>query len=132
MRQKSVFSIAVLAIALAAGCAKKQDDAALVTNIKSQMFSDAQLKGPSIEVTSKDGQVTLAGTVASDAVRYDAYKIATQTPGVSKVNDQMTVQVAEIAPPPQAAPAPAPEPETCASEGRAAVERSEEEASSRD
>jgi hypothetical protein len=106
MRQKSVFSIVLLAIALAAGCAKRPDDAALVTNIKSQMFSDAQLKGASLQVSSKDGQVTLSGTVSSDAARYEAYKIATQTPGVSKVNDQMSVQVAQADPPPQAAPAP--------------------------
>src|ERR1700722_11698248 len=95
MRQKSVLSIALLVIALAIGCAKKPDDAALVTNIKSQMFSDAQLKDASLQVISKDGQVTLSGTVPNDAARYEAYKIATQTPGVSKVNDQMAVQQAQ-------------------------------------
>ena len=94
MRQKCAFCIALLAIVLAAGCARKADDAALVTNIKSQMFSDAQLKDASLQVTSKNGQVTLAGTVSSDAARYEAYKIATQTAGVSKVNDQMSVQEA--------------------------------------
>lgn len=109
MRHRSVFSVAALAIALAAGCAKHPDDAALVTNIKSQMFSDAQLKDASLQVASKDGQVTLSGAVPNDAARYEAYKIATQTPGVSKVNDQMNVQVAETAPP-EPAPAPAPAP----------------------
>ncbi len=108
----------LLAIALAAGCAKKPDDAALVTNIKSQMFSDSQLQGVSLQVASSGGQVTLSGTVPSDAARYEAYKIATQTPGVSKVNDQMTVQVAQVAPPaeppasvPVAAAAAAPPPQ---------------------
>jgi hypothetical protein len=57
------------------------------------------LNGASLEVTSKDGQVTLAGTVPNDAARYKAYKIANETAGVTKVNDQMTV-----------APAPALEP----------------------
>ena len=105
MRPRSVFSVALLAIALAAGCAKRPDDAALVTNIKSQMFFDSQLKDASLQVTSSGGQVTLSGTVPSDAARYEAYKIATQTPGVSKVNDQMTVQVAQ-AETPAAPPAP--------------------------
>jgi hypothetical protein len=58
------------------------------------MFSDPLLKNASLRVTSDQGQVTLSGTVSSDAARLDAYKIATQTPGVSKVNDQMTLEVA--------------------------------------
>lgn len=105
MRLRSILAITVLAGVVAAGCARKSDDAALVTNIKAQMFSDSQLKGANLQVTSKDGQVTLTGTVPTDAARLDAYKIATQTPGVSKVNDQMTVAGAQAA---QAAPAQAP------------------------
>jgi hypothetical protein len=105
MRQRCVPSLAILAVVLAAGCAKKPDDTALVTTIKSQMFSDAQLKDASLQVTSKDGQVTLAGSVPSDAARYEAYKIATQTTGVAKVNDQMTVQQTQL-PLPEAQPAP--------------------------
>jgi hypothetical protein len=107
MRQRSALSIAVLAVALAGGCAKKMDDAALVTNIKSQMFSDPQLKDASLQVTSNNAVVTLSGTVPNDAAHYEAYKIATQTPGVAKVNDQVTVQVAQAAPRQQTARAPA-------------------------
>ena len=109
MRQRCVLFVAVLAILLAAGCARKPDDTALVTNIKSQMFSDSQLKEASLQVASKDGQVTLSGVVPSDAARYEAYKIASQTPGVSKVNDQMTVQGAQIS---EAQPAAVPSPAT--------------------
>jgi hypothetical protein len=107
MRQRSALSIAVLAVALAGGCAKKMDDAALVTNIKSQMFSDPQLKDASLQVTSNNAVVTLSGTVPNDAAHYEAYKIATQSPGVAKVNDQLTVQVAQVAPRQQTARAPA-------------------------
>jgi hypothetical protein len=107
MRQRSALSIAVLAVALAGGCAKKMDDAALVTNIKSQMFSDPQLKDASLQVTSNNAVVTLSGTVPNDAAHYEAYKIATQSPGVAKVNDQLTVQVAQAAPRQQTARAPA-------------------------
>src|SRR5262249_24586797 len=63
----------------------------VATQIKSQMFSDPQLNGANLEVTSKEGQVTLAGTVPNDAARYKAYKIANETTGVTKVNDQITV-----------------------------------------
>jgi hypothetical protein len=92
MRSGFSASVAMLAILLTAGCAGKVNDATLVTNITAQMFSDSQLTGSHLQVTSADGQVTLSGTVPSDAARLDAYKIATQTPGVTKVNDQMTVQ----------------------------------------
>jgi hypothetical protein len=99
MGRRAVLSVAVLLAIFSAGCSKKVDDATLATQIKSQMFSDPQLNGASLEVTSKDGQVTLAGTVPNDAARYKAYKIANETAGVTKVNDQMTI-----------APAPALEP----------------------
>jgi hypothetical protein len=109
VRKKTIFSIVLALAVLGMGCAKKQDDGALVTNIKAQMFSDAQLKDASLQVTSNNGQVTLSGTVPSDAARYDAFKIASQTPGVTKVNDQISVQQAEAtsAPPPAPEPAPA-------------------------
>jgi hypothetical protein len=97
MQLRSILSITVLGVVFATGCARKPDDAALVTNIKAQMFSDAQLKGANLQVTAKNGQVTLTGTVPNDAARLDAYKIATQTAGVSKVNDQMTVENAQTA-----------------------------------
>jgi hypothetical protein len=107
MGRRSIFSIALLVGMLATGCSKKVDDAGLATQIKSEMFSDAQLNGASLEVTSKNGQVTLSGTVPNDAARYRAYKIANETAGVVKVNDQMTMLAA---PPPstQAAAASAP------------------------
>ena len=97
MRQKCALCIGLLGVVLVFGCARKPDDTALVTNIKSQMFSDAALKDANLQVTSKNGEVTLAGSVNNDAARYEAYKIATQTAGVSKVNDQMTVQTAQNA-----------------------------------
>jgi len=97
MGLRSILSITVLGFVLAAGCARKPDDTAVVTNIKAQMFSDPQLKDANLKVTAKNGQVTLTGTVSSDAARLDAYKIATQTAGVSKVNDEMTVAAAQTA-----------------------------------
>lgn len=107
MRERSILSVAVLAVALAVGCAKEPDDAAIVTSIQSQMFSDQQLKDASVQVSSNKGEVTLSGTVPTDAAHLDAYKIASQTAGVTKVDDQIVVQAAQAAPPPEPAPAPA-------------------------
>lgn len=109
MNRRLLQSIAVLGMLLAAGCAKAPNDAAIVTSIKSQMFSDAQLKNATLQVTSDKGVVTVSGDVPSDAARLDAYKIATQTPGVAKVNDQMRVNSATAQTgPEEAAAAPPP------------------------
>jgi hypothetical protein len=97
MHRRSILSIAVLGILFAAGCAKRVDDAALVTNIKAQMFSDAQLKGANLEISCAHGEVAIRGTVPSEAAHLDAYKIAAQTGGVQKVLDQMTVEAPQTA-----------------------------------
>ena len=110
MRERSILSVAVLAAVLAAGCSSKPNDSAIVTNIQSQMFSDQQLKDANVRVSSTKGEVTLTGSVSSDAAHLDAYKIASQTAGVTKVDDQITVQAAQAAPPPPAPPATKPEP----------------------
>ncbi|MGH9715364.1 MAG: BON domain-containing protein [Candidatus Acidiferrales bacterium] len=106
MRQRPIIAIAALAIALAAGCAHKANDATLVTNIKAQMFSDPQLKNANVQVTASNGEVTLSGTVPNDAAHLDAYKIASQTAGVARVNDKISLDqsLASAAPP---APSPA-------------------------
>jgi len=96
VRERSILSIAALALACAAGCAKKPDDAAIVTSIQSQMFSDQQLKDASLRVSSSNGEVLLSGTVSSDSAHLDAFKIASQAPGVVKVDDQIVVETTRI------------------------------------
>lgn len=110
MRHRWIFPTALLAMVPAVGCSRAPNDAALVTSIQSQMFADQQLKNANLQVTADEGEVTLTGTVPSDAAHLDAYKIASQMPGVTKVNDQITVvAVAQAAPtPPPSGPAPAP------------------------
>ena len=82
MREKCAVLVTILAAALASGCSKKPDDVALVSSIQSQMFADDQLKNTSIHVESHAGSVTLTGTVPTDSAHLEAYKLATQTPGV--------------------------------------------------
>jgi hypothetical protein len=98
MGNRLVLAVAALSIFFAMGCAKKADDAAIIISIQSQMFSDPQLRGADLKVTSADGEVTISGTVPSDAARLDAYKLATETTGVAKVNDQMSVGPAQPSP----------------------------------
>lgn len=111
--KKSLLLISLGALALAIGCASKPNDTQLATNIKAAMFSDPQTKDAGVQVDVKNGVATLTGTAPSDAAHLEAYKIATNTPGITKVNDQITVgaadQSAQAAPPAAEPPAPAPE-----------------------
>jgi len=102
--------IGVLALALmltmSVSCSRigKPSDDAITTDIKAKMFSDPTLKTATVDVVSKQGEVTLTGQVPDDAARLAAYKIASETKGVSRVNDQMSVATAQISVPQAAAP----------------------------
>jgi len=76
----------------------KPDDAAITTDIKAKMFSEPALKAANVDVSSRGGEVTLTGQVPDDSARLAAYKLATETRSVTKVNDQMTVLAAQAAP----------------------------------
>ena len=113
MRRSAILLVAlVMVLGLAAACSKAPSDQQITTAVKARMFSDPQVKTANLEVTAKNGEVTLSGELPSDAARFQAYKLANETPGVTKVNDKMTVQIVETppAPAPAAEPAPAPAP----------------------
>ena len=111
MRKSAILLVAlVVALGLAAACSKGRSDQEITTDIKAKMYSDPQVKGSSIDVIAKSGEVTLSGEVPSDAARYQAFKLATETPGVTKVYDHINVKIAEAPPAPAPEPGPAPRP----------------------
>jgi hyperosmotically inducible periplasmic protein len=67
-------------------------DAALTAKIKSKMALDDHVRASSIGVTTKDGRVTLTGTVGSDDERRRAVDLARDTKGVSGVDDRIVVR----------------------------------------
>jgi BON domain len=79
------------------GCGNvgKPSDDAVTTSIKAKLYSEPLLKSASVDVTAKDGIVTLTGQVPDDAARLAAQHIAATTAGVKTVVDQTT-----MAPPP--------------------------------
>jgi hypothetical protein len=107
--RRSLLALAMPAAAmiLVAGCSKAPNDAALATSIKAAMFSDTQLKDANVDVTVSNGVATLKGNVGSAAVRVEAEKVASQA-GAKMVDDQITIQVADVVPTPAPAPTPVP------------------------
>jgi hypothetical protein len=122
-RSTTLLLVPMLAMAFVAACNTAPNDAAIATDIKAKMFSDPQLKDSNLQVTVDKGQVTLGGSVPSDGARLAAYKLATEEKGVSKVNDQMTVEVAQATPAPSAEQAPPPAPAPAPERKRHAVKR---------
>ena len=95
----TVFFLAGILMLSFGGCGNsgKSSDDAVTTSIKSKLYSEPLLKSASVDVTAKDGIVTLSGQVPDDAARLAAQHIAATTPGVKTVVDQTT-----MAPPPPA------------------------------
>src|SRR5437016_8098130 len=107
MRKNRIGVLAlILMLTMSVSCSRvgKPSDDAITTDIKAKMFSDPALKAATVDVVSKQGEVTLTGQVPDDAARLAAYKIASETKGVSRVNDQMSVATAQISVPQAAAP----------------------------
>jgi len=92
-----VLFTAIAVVSASCGNIGKPDDAAITTDIKAKMFSEASLKSASVDVSTRSGEVTLTGQVPDDSARLAAYKIASEAKGVNKVNDQMTVLAAQAA-----------------------------------
>jgi len=103
--------VLLLVLSFSVSCSRigAPSDEAIATDIKAKMFSEPALKSAAVDVSSKGGEVTLTGQVPDDTARLAAYKIATQAKGVTKVNDQMSVVTAQVAPEP-VAPAVTPDP----------------------
>lgn len=86
--------LAVLAVGLMGsllGCSKAHTDDSISNDIKASMFSDPRTKSASLSVVVKNGAVTLTGEVPDENARYEAFKIAKETPGVVNVEDQMSL-----------------------------------------
>ena len=67
------------------------DDAAITTKVKAAVFAEPGLKSLDINVETRDGVVTLAGTVGSPELKHRATQVAQHVEGVRSVSDQLVV-----------------------------------------
>jgi hyperosmotically inducible periplasmic protein len=68
------------------------DDATITTKVKSAVLAEPGLKTLQIDVDTKNGVVTLAGTVDSPALKERATQVTQGVSGVSSVNNNLTVK----------------------------------------
>src|SRR6516225_12173101 len=115
MRATLLISLLVVGVA---GCSKPVNDEMLAKDVQDKLAADPVTRDAAVNVTAKDGKVTLRGTVKDAATQQRLEQIAHEEPGASGVEDQTAVlppPAAEQAaaqpqaePSPQAAPPPPP------------------------
>jgi hyperosmotically inducible protein len=64
-------------------------DAGITAAVKAKLLADPDVGGLKIDVDTTNGVVTLTGTVKSASERAQAMKLAQETNGVSRVEDQL-------------------------------------------
>jgi osmotically-inducible protein OsmY len=66
-------------------------DAAITTAVKTKFLADSKVSGLNIDVDTKDGVVTLNGTISNAAERRQALALARETKGVKTVKDNLKI-----------------------------------------
>jgi len=67
-------------------------DGWLTTKVQAQYFADREIKARYINVSTRDGVVSLSGYVESPEARQEAVQIARNTDGVRRVENQLVVE----------------------------------------
>lgn len=68
-------------------------DAALTIAVKTKLLADTTVGGLKIDVDSRNGVVTLTGTVRSQAEKDEALRLARETDSVRSVEDKLTISI---------------------------------------
>jgi len=84
----ALLGAAAMALVVVA-CSKS--DPGITTAVKTKLAADSTVKAYLINVDTKDGVVTLAGNVDTDAAKGRAVELARATTGVRDVRDELTV-----------------------------------------
>lgn len=106
---------ALLAVAIVA-CHKAPSDQTLTTGIQAKLYIDPTTKPANVSVAVRNGVAILTGDVPDAGIVSEAMKVASDTPGVKSVTNQMTINgvpatqqaAATSAPPPYPSSTPAP------------------------
>ncbi len=94
MKVQNVFPLAVLVAGLCFVTSCALTDTGITTNVKAKFLADDLVKSSQLEVTTKDGVVTLTGNVDSEAAKSKALELAKATTGVKNVVDMISAKEA--------------------------------------
>ena len=94
MRLQTAFSLAALVAGLCLVTSCGLTDTGITTNVKAKFVANDVVKSSQIEVTTKDGVVTLTGNVDSEEAKKTAIELARATSGVKNVVDMISAREA--------------------------------------
>jgi len=112
MRTRNFYpSIALLTMlfALTVGCSKHPNDETIAKDIQSKVAAAPETKDSDVQVTAKDGKVTVTGRAKDSAAQQKIEQIAREEPGTTAVEDQTTTETAASAASPEASQAAQPQ-----------------------
>src|SRR5215470_5475660 len=90
-KQGTLAALLVGGIFAVAGCGAKVSDDAIAKDVQDKVSADPATKDSPVNVTVKDGKVTLRGTVKDAATQQRMEEIAKASPGATGVEDQTAV-----------------------------------------
>jgi hyperosmotically inducible protein len=67
-------------------------DAGITTTVKAKLLGDTRVPGMKIDVDTKEGVVTLTGTVSAGTEKERAVELAKATNGVKSVVDRIKIE----------------------------------------
>jgi len=77
---------------IGAAASEAVSDASITTKVKTSLLADPDVSGLRIDVDTRDGVVTLTGTVSSSAERNRALDLAGKVENVKRVEDKLTLR----------------------------------------
>jgi hyperosmotically inducible periplasmic protein len=90
--KRSIIPMLIGLTVLLASCSSQAiDDSAVTAKVKSKLAADSQTSAIKIGVETKDGIVTLTGTVPTDTEKSKAELLAKNTDGVKKVQNEIVI-----------------------------------------
>lgn len=90
-RKSAVAALVLTSFALPAAAQKVAPDDRISDQVRMRLATDADVKGGALDVTVKDGVVTIKGRVDTDKGKEKATKLAKKVKGVKQVDNELVV-----------------------------------------
>jgi osmotically-inducible protein OsmY len=88
-RLVAVLLLVTLALPMLVAQQKAGSDDAIFDSVRQRLASDADVRGAALDVTVKDGVVTIKGRVHTEKGRKKATELAQKVKGVKSVDNQL-------------------------------------------
>ena len=91
MRRLSTIFCLLVFTGMMTACHSKPNDKDIASDIQAKIAADPSTQDSKVEVTSREGEVTLTGSTKTVAAKREIARVAKEEPGVTGVNDQTAV-----------------------------------------